>query len=100
MNAPSAGKLDPSAFNTPAGQIFDASHIDNLARAILSLTREVAVLNDRVMVLETLLEEQGVVTSEAVDTYQPDEAFQKRADAAVAEITRGVIASLQGTDKD
>jgi len=91
---------DPRDYNTPEGQIMGEAHVDNLARAVLTLTREVAVLTDRVMVLETLLEQQGVVTSEAVDTYQPDEAFQKRADAAVAAISGGVIAALQGADKD
>ena len=91
---------DPRDYNTPDGQIMGEAHVDNLARAVLTLTREVAVLTDRVMVLETLLEQQGVVTSEAVDTYQPDEAFQKRADAAVAAISGGVIAALQGADKD
>jgi len=91
---------DPRDYNTPDGQIMDARHVDNLARAVLTLTREVAVLTDRVMVLETLLEEQGVVTSEAIDTYQPDAAFQKRADAAIAAVSGGVVAALQGADRD
>ena len=91
---------DPREYNTPDGQIMGEAHVDNLARAVLTLTKEVAVLTDRVMVLETLLEQQGVVTSDAVDTYQPDEAFQKRADAAVAAISGGVIAALQGADRD
>lgn len=93
-------KKDPRDFNTPDAQIMDASHVDNLARAVLTLTREVAVLTDRVMVLETLLEEGGIVTREAVDTYQPDEAFQKRVDAAVAAISGGVIAAMHGADRD
>ena len=91
---------DPREYNTPDGQIMGEAHVDNLARAVLTLTKEVAVLTDRVMVLETLLEQQGVVTSDAVDAYQPDEAFQKRADAAVAAISGGVIAALQGADRD
>lgn len=91
---------DPRDYNTPEGQIMGEGQVDNLARAVLSLTREVAVLTDRVMVLETLLERQGVVTSEAVDTFQPDAAFQQRVDAAVAAISGGVIAALQGADRD
>jgi hypothetical protein len=92
--------MDPRSFNTPGEQIMDARHVDNIARALLTLTREVAVLTDRVMVLETLLEQQGVVTSEAIDTYQPDAAFRARADAAVAAVSGGVIAALQGADRD
>jgi hypothetical protein len=91
---------DPRDYNTPGGQIMGEAHIDNLARAVLTLTREVAVLTDRVLVLETLLEAKGVVTSEAIDTYQPDDAFQQRANAAVAAISGAVIAALHGTDSD
>jgi hypothetical protein len=76
------------------------AHVDNLARALLSLTREVAVLADRVLVLETLLERAGVLPSQAVDTFQPDATFQQRVDAMVAAISGGVIAALQGADRD
>jgi hypothetical protein len=91
---------DPRDYNTPERQIMGEAHVDNLARALLSLTREVAVLTDRVLVLETLLERAGVVTCEAVDTFQPDAEFQQRVDAAVAAISAGVIAALQGADRD
>jgi len=91
---------DPRDFNTPENRILGPEHVDNLARAVLSLTREVAVLTDRVMVIETLLEREGVVSVEAIDTFQPDQAFQKRVDAAMATITAGVVAALQGSDRD
>lgn len=90
--------IDPKSFNTPATEILKAGHIDNVARAVLTLTREIAVLNDRVMVLEELLEKNGVVASEAIDTYQPSEAFQARADKSMQAITGAVIAALQGAD--
>ncbi|KPP96302.1 hypothetical protein [Erythrobacter sp. HL-111] len=91
---------DPRDFNTPEGQILGPEHVDNLARAVLALTREVAVLTDRVMVIETLLEREGVVSVEAIDTFAPDAAFQQRTDAAMTKITAGVVAALQGTDRD
>lgn len=101
MNAESGKmKKDPRNYNTPDKQIMGVEHVDNIARAVLTLTREVAVLTDRVLVIETLLEKEGVVTSEAVDTFQPDDTFQKRADAAVSAISAGVIAALQGADRD
>lgn len=92
--------VDPTSFNTPATEILQAQHVDQVARAVLTLTREVAVLNDRVMVLEELLEQKGVVASEAIDTYQPSEAFQARADKSMQAITGAVIAALQGADGD
>ena len=89
---------DPRSFNTPQSDIFGPDNIDNIARAVLTLTREVAVLHDRVMVLEQVLEENGIVVREMIDTYQPSEEFQARADAAIQILTRNVIAALQGTD--
>ena len=82
----------------PQSDIFGPDNIDNIARAVLTLTREVAVLHDRVMVLEEVLEENGIVVREMIDTYQPSEEFQARADAAIQILTRNVIAALQGTD--
>ncbi|QIG53612.1 hypothetical protein G6N82_05095 [Altererythrobacter sp. BO-6] len=90
--------VDPKSFNTPESDIFGPHNIDNVARAVLTLTREVAVLSDRVMVLEELLEQNGVVLREAIDTYQPSDQFQARADKALQVIAGNVIAALQGAD--
>ena len=90
--------IDPKSFNTPVAEILKTGHIDNVARAVLTLTKEVAVLNDRVMVLEELLEQNGVVLREAIDTYQPSEEFQARADKALQAIAGNIIAALQGAD--
>jgi len=90
--------VDPKSFNTPQSDIFGPHNIDNVARAVLTLTREVTVLKDRVMVLEEILGQNGIPVREAIDTYQPSEEFQARADAAMQMVTRNVIAALQGTD--
>ncbi|WP_394728657.1 hypothetical protein [Altererythrobacter sp. GH1-8] len=90
--------VDPRSFNTPKSEIFSPDQVDNIARAVLTLTRELAVLSDRVMVLEEILGQKGIDVREAVDTYQPTEEFQERADAAIKVITGNVIAALQGTD--
>ncbi|XUU60512.1 hypothetical protein ACRAQ6_13275 [Erythrobacter sp. HA6-11] len=90
--------VDPKSFNTPNSEIFAPDQIDNIARAVLTLTREVAVLNDRVMVLEEVLGQKGVDVRDAVDTYQPSEEFQARADASTQLILKNVIAALQGAD--
>lgn len=89
---------DPRSFNTPKSEIFGPDQIDNIARAVLTLTREVAVLSDRVLVLEEILEQKGIDVREAVDTYQPSEEFQARADAVIQTLTANVIAALQGAD--
>ena len=89
---------DPTSFNNPASQIFGPEQIDNVARAVLTLTREVVVLTDRVMVLDEILGQKGVDVSDAVDSYQPSEEFQERANGAMQTITRDVLDALQGAD--
>jgi hypothetical protein len=90
--------VDPKSFNTPEVQFIRPDEIDNVARALITLTREVAVLSDRVLVLEEVLERQGVSVREAIDTYQPSEEFQQRTNDAMGEILRNVLASLRGAD--
>ena len=89
---------DPKSFNLPEGALLSEAQIDNLGRALITLTREVCVLNDRVQVMETLLDQQGVVATEAVDTFQPDEAFQSHSEEAMGTIIGNVMAALQGAD--
>ncbi|MEL7188928.1 MAG: hypothetical protein AAGK17_05195 [Pseudomonadota bacterium] len=91
---------DPKSFNLPDGRILSEAQIDNLGRALVTLMREVVVLNDRVQVMETLLDQQGVVASEAIDTFQPDEAYKAASEAAMSKIVSSVMASLQGADGD
>lgn len=90
--------VDPKSFNTPEVQFFRPDEIDKVARALITLTREVAVLSDRVLVLEEVLERQGVSVREAIDTYEPSEDFQRRTDEAMGKMLRNVLASLRGAD--
>ena len=89
---------DPTSFNTPQYDCLTPGQIDNLGRALVSLLREVTVLNDRVMVLEAVLEQNGVTTAEAIDTFQPDAAFEARSKEAMARIITPVIDSMRGAD--
>lgn len=90
----------PASFNEPVLELLGPAQIDNVARALLTLTREVAVLTDRVMVLEAVLDNAGIAVSEAVERHQPDAALQARIDAQIAEMLAQVIASLRGADGD
>jgi len=89
---------DPKSFNLPDQEYLRPEQLDNLGRALITLTREVVVLTDRVLVLEEVLGQQGELAKDAVDTYQPDEAFQARSDEAIGRIVSNVLASLQGAD--
>ncbi len=61
-----------------------------LLRMNTELLSELWILRDRVAVLEKLLEEKGVVSREAIDTYAPDAAFdaelQRERDRVVRQV--------------
>ena len=85
---------DPRSYNMPPADAFGPDKIDDLGRAILTLTKEVCVLADRQAVLETMLEEAGVTNVEALDTYQPNEAAQARIDAKMQAIISSVLGEM------
>lgn len=90
--------FDPKSFNLPEGTLLGEAQLDNVGRALITLMREVVVLNDRVQVMETLLDQNGIVASEAIDTFQPDETYQTKSEAAMSAIVGNVMAALQGAD--
>lgn len=92
--------LPPASYNQPTLNLLGPAQIDDVARALITLTREVAVLTDRVMVLEAVLDEAGIAVSAAVERHQPDAALQARIDAQIAEMLGNVVASLRGADGD
>lgn len=87
---------DPASFNFPPSDALGPDKMDNLGRALLSLTREVCVLTDRQVVLEHLLNEAGVVVGDAIDQLQPDAALQAKIDARTAAIVKSVLGELIG----
>ena len=89
---------DPTSFNLPQDPLLGEAQIDNVGRALIALMREVVVLNDRVQVMESLLDKNGIVASDAIDTFQPDEGFQASSEAAMGAIIGNVMAALQGAD--
>lgn len=89
---------DPTDYNFPKGELLRPEQVDNLGRAILSLTREICVLTDRQMVLEQALADQGIDIRETVDSFQPDEAMQKRLDTATQNIINSIVSEISGSE--
>ncbi len=86
--------VDPKTFNRPQIEALGADKVDNLGRAVLTLTKEVCVLLDRQAVLEAKLEEAGITTREALDTWEPDEATQKRIDDQMGAVIQAVVREI------
>jgi hypothetical protein len=60
----------------PERQIFKPEQIDDVAEALIALTRELWVVTDRVAVLEKVLGECGVEVKARIDAFEPDAAFE------------------------
>ncbi len=85
---------DPRSYNTPDLKALLPEQLDNLGRAVISLTREICVLTDRMAVTEAVLAARGIDIAEAVDTHQPDAALQQRIDAQVNRIIGDMLSTL------
>lgn len=88
---------DPISFNTPDRPSLTGEDVPALGEALLNLTREMWVLTDRVMVLEAVLEQQGVSVSEAIESFEPDEKMmalmRERGSALVSSVMQPFAAA-------
>lgn len=55
--------------------------LDDLARSMLALAREVWVLRDRQRIMEAVLAERGIDVSDAIERYQPGPELKEVLDA-------------------
>lgn len=86
----------PRDFNKPKRQILGVDQLDDLGMALIMLTREVVVANDRLALLEYVLDAKGIDVSAEIERLDPDDALQKRLDEASGKITNAVIGALAG----
>jgi hypothetical protein len=68
--------------------------IDKLGQALLTLTKELWVVKDRLRVLEAALTEAGAVAPNAVETYQPDESLTELLGNERAQLIEQVLGAL------
>lgn len=86
--------IDPTSFNLPKAKFLSADDLDSVARALLSLTMELAVTNDRLIALEDYVATKGGVDALAqIAQHEPGQAAR---DAMVAQREK-LIATIIGT---
>ena len=68
--------------------------IDKLGQAMLTLTKELWVVKDRLRVLETTLAEAGVIAPGATDTFQPDATLTEQLGKERAQLIETVLDTL------
>ena len=79
----------PNPERLPRPRQIDELTPDQLVAAMLRLAMEVSVLRDRLHSHELLLEQHGLLSTSAVDDFQPDaDAKQRRQQASTALIEK------------
>ena len=70
--------------------------IGDLGLAVLTLTRELWVVKDRMRILEAVLEEHGIDAHQAIERYQPDEALSAELAKEGEALAERIVSSLAG----
>lgn len=85
---------DPTSFNLPDRETLANVDVGSLGLAVLTLTRELWVLTDRVHVLEAVLAKHDLDIREEVKRFQPDEnmTFELRQESAA--LIERILAAL------
>lgn len=73
---------------------FSDPAIDRLVNVALTLAGEVQVLRDRQRALESLLRRSGIVATEQIEGWQPDDAERMAADAEKDLFVKNVLGPL------
>ena len=85
---------NPTSFNHPEREILNASDIDGLGQAIITLTKEIWVLTDRLHVMESVLAQKGLDISEDIKSFQPDEEMSAKLSAENSALIERVLSAL------
>jgi hypothetical protein len=83
------------ASDPPPRQIFPPDRLDDVAEAVIALTRELWVVIDRMTVMEKVMEANGIDLAKQIDAYRPDEATQAKLDAMRAKLLETVLTALK-----
>lgn len=76
--------------------ILKPDQIDNLAKAVLTLTHELWAMKDRQMILEAVLDKHGIKAAEEVDKLVPDEALAKKLAEERSAFAERVMRAIRG----
>jgi len=89
-------KSDPKQFNEPDRSTLDNTDVGSLGQALMTLTKELWVLRDRVSVLEAVLAEKGIDVTDDIERFQPDDEMQTQLDAQGKALVVGILDALNG----
>ena len=75
-------------------QSLSVDDIDNLAKAVTTLARELWVVKDRFMILEAVLEKHGINAADEIDAFVPDDPLKDKLTESREELIRHLMQAL------
>jgi hypothetical protein len=70
--------------------------INDVAMALMALTHEVWLVNDRVRVLEAVLAKHGIDAAAEIDAFTPDADLQKTLSTQSQALVSRIVGALMG----
>lgn len=86
--------IDPIDFNLPDRETLADSDVGSLGLAILTLTREIWVLTDRMHIMEAVLAKHNLDVREEIKRFQPDENMTSELRQESAALTERILNAL------
>ena len=82
--------MTPRDFNNPGRETLSDADIGSVGLVLLSLTKEIWIIRDRLAVMEAVLAEKGIDIREDIEAYQPDremrDALREQGNQLVSEV--------------
>ena len=91
MNAEAPIDHGVASRNVRLGEILAPAQIDDVANALMVLTRELWIAKDRQRVLESLLTQAGVIAPNAVADHQPAGDLAKELETERMRYTKSIL---------
>lgn len=75
-------------------KILTPDQLDDLGKAVLALTRELWVVKDRLMLLETVLDEHGIDAKAKIETMVPSEPLREALKIERKRLLKEVVSAM------
>ena len=88
---------EPTRFNAPNRETLTNADVASLGLAVLTLTKELWVVTDRMHVMEAVLAKHGLDISEEITQFKPDNVMSENLQLEGTALIERVLSSLSNT---
>tara|TARA_Y100000385_G_scaffold272002_1_gene312439 strand:- start:617 stop:898 length:282 start_codon:yes stop_codon:yes gene_type:complete len=89
-----SGETNPVNFNNPGRATLTNADVASLGQAVLTLTRELWVIKDRMHVMEAVLAKHGLDISDEISQHKPDSDLSDKLQREGTDLIERVLSSL------